>query len=67
MKAHGTEPAWQALVTHHARQVTSTELAGEKIDAVLTRALGHGAAIGGIKVSAAGGWFAARPSGIGPT
>lgn len=63
MKAPGTEAARQALVTHHARQVTSTELAGEMIDAVLTRAPGNGAAIGGIKVSAAGGWFAARPSG----
>lgn len=44
-------------------QVKSTELAGEKIEAVLDRAPGNGAAIGGIKVASANGWFAARPSG----
>jgi phosphoglucomutase len=43
--------------------VTVTELAGEKIDSVINRAPGDGAAIGGIKVSTASGWFAARPSG----
>ena len=45
------------------RQVNITELAGEKIQAVLTRAPGNGAPIGGLKVAAASGWFAARPSG----
>jgi phosphoglucomutase len=40
-----------------------TELAGEKVGAILTRAPGNGAPIGGIKVVAPGGWFAARPSG----
>jgi phosphoglucomutase len=44
-------------------QLTSGELAGEKIDAVLSRAPGNGAPIGGIKVVTANGWFAARPSG----
>ena len=44
-------------------QVGSTELAGEKIESILSRAPGNGAAIGGIKVSAGSGWFAARPSG----
>jgi phosphoglucomutase len=44
-------------------QVKSTELAGEKIQAVLTHAPGNGAPIGGLKVVAASGWFAARPSG----
>jgi phosphoglucomutase len=38
-------------------------LAGEPISAKLTRAPGNGAAIGGLKVVAASGWFAARPSG----
>jgi phosphoglucomutase len=38
-------------------------LAGERIEAVLTKAPGNGAPLGGIKVVAAGGWFAARPSG----
>ncbi|MEO5737954.1 MAG: alpha-D-glucose phosphate-specific phosphoglucomutase, partial [Variovorax sp.] len=45
------------------QQVTSTELAGEKIEHVLPNAPANGAAIGGIKVMAANGWFAARPSG----
>jgi phosphoglucomutase len=43
--------------------VTATELAGEPIAAKLTRAPGNGAPIGGLKVVAASGWFAARPSG----
>ena len=38
-------------------------MAGEKIKAILTRAPGNGAAIGGIKVIAENGWFALRPSG----
>ena len=43
--------------------VKSDQLAGEKIEQVLDRAPGNNAAIGGIKVIAANGWFAARPSG----
>jgi phosphoglucomutase len=43
--------------------VTATELAGEPITAKLTRAPGNGAPIGGLKVTSASGWFAARPSG----
>ncbi len=43
--------------------VTATELAGEPITARLTAAPGNGAAIGGLKVTTASGWFAARPSG----
>ncbi len=44
-------------------QVTTKELAGDPITAVLTNAPGNGAAIGGLKVATASGWFAARPSG----
>jgi phosphoglucomutase len=44
-------------------QVRSTALAGEKIQTILTKAPGNGAAIGGLKVQAKSGWFAARPSG----
>ncbi|MEP7126380.1 MAG: phosphoglucomutase (alpha-D-glucose-1,6-bisphosphate-dependent) [Byssovorax sp.] len=44
-------------------QVTSADLAGEKIQAILTRAPGNDAPIGGLKVTAESGWFAARPSG----
>ncbi|MDU0111718.1 phosphoglucomutase (alpha-D-glucose-1,6-bisphosphate-dependent) [Psychrosphaera aquimarina] len=43
--------------------ITSTELAGEKIEAILTEAPGNGASIGGLKVVTENGWFAARPSG----
>lgn len=46
-----------------ADNVTQTELAGEKIESILTHAPGNQAAIGGLKVSTANGWFAARPSG----
>jgi phosphoglucomutase len=44
-------------------RIDAGELAGEKIVSVLDRAPGNGAAIGGIKVIAESGWFAARPSG----
>lgn len=44
-------------------QITVTSLGGEPVEAVLTHAPGNGAAIGGVKVTAANGWFAARPSG----
>jgi phosphoglucomutase len=43
--------------------VTADTLAGEPIRAKLTKAPGNGAAIGGLKVTADNGWFAARPSG----
>lgn len=44
-------------------QVTATTLAGQDITAKLTEAPGNGAAIGGLKVTTADAWFAARPSG----
>jgi len=43
--------------------VTASTLVGEPITAKLTKAPGNGAPIGGLKVVAANGWFAARPSG----
>jgi phosphoglucomutase len=43
--------------------VSATTLAGEPVTAKLTRAPGNGAPIGGLKVVAPNGWFAARPSG----
>ena len=46
-----------------AQQVRLTDLAGEKIQTILTHAPGNGAPIGGLKVVAESGWFAARPSG----
>jgi phosphoglucomutase len=45
------------------QDVRLTDLAGQKIEAVLTRAPGNGAPIGGLKIVARSGWFAARPSG----
>lgn len=45
------------------QQVRSTDLAGEKIQAILTRAPSNCAPLGGLKVLAESGWFAARPSG----
>ena len=51
------------LATLSPDDVTQTELAGEKITAILTRAPGNDAPIGGLKVATENGWFAARPSG----
>jgi phosphoglucomutase len=46
-----------------ADEVSATELAGEQITAKLTRAPGNDAPLGGLKVTTADAWFAARPSG----
>jgi phosphoglucomutase len=53
----------KALSRLSGEQLKSATLAGEKIDAVLTKAPGNDAPIGGVKVVTASGWFAARPSG----
>ncbi len=52
-----------ALQKFSPQQVRSKELAGEPITAMLTEAPGNKASIGGLKVTTANGWFAARPSG----
>jgi phosphoglucomutase len=52
-----------ALGRLEASDVTAEELAGDPITAILTRAPGNDAPIGGLKVVTEGGWFAARPSG----
>jgi phosphoglucomutase len=52
-----------ALGKLSAEQVPAGELAGEPITDVLTHAPGNDAPIGGLKVVAENGWFAARPSG----
>jgi len=51
------------LAALRPEQVTASELGGEPITAKLTTAPGNGAPIGGLKVTTASGWFAARPSG----
>ena len=50
-------------VYQRSDSLVTRDLAGEKITAILTRAPGNGAPIGGLKVMAENGWFAARPSG----
>lgn len=52
-----------ALKSLSASNVSSSELAGERIKEIQTHAPGNNAAIGGVKVSTENGWFAARPSG----
>jgi phosphoglucomutase len=52
-----------ALARLSPEQMRASELAGEKIETMLTTAPGNGQPIGGLKVIAAHGWFAARPSG----
>jgi len=44
-------------------RIRTTEIAGDKIERVLTTAPGNNAPIGGVKVISKSGWFAARPSG----
>jgi phosphoglucomutase len=44
-------------------RIRTTEIAGDKIERVLTTAPGNDAPIGGVKVISKSGWFAARPSG----
>lgn len=61
--APATAAQKQRLSRLDRAQVGSSDLAGEPIEQVLTHAPGNGAAIGGIKVCAKSGWFAARPSG----
>lgn len=58
------EPAEKKLLAALSpEQVPAGEIAGEPITEVATRAHGNGAALGGLKVSTANAWFAARPSG----
>ncbi|MFC4527592.1 alpha-D-glucose phosphate-specific phosphoglucomutase [Dyella halodurans] len=63
VEAAATQAEKAALAKLSPRQVQGKQLAGEPIEQVLDRAPGNDAAIGGIKVTSASGWFAARPSG----
>jgi phosphoglucomutase len=57
-------PAQKAVLRQLApQQVQATELAGEKIQSMLSVAPGNNSPIGGLKVITENGWFAARPSG----
>ena len=63
VEAPATPDQKEALAKLSSEQVRSRDLAGEPIHTILSHAPGNGAPIGGIKVMAESGWFAARPSG----
>jgi len=63
IEAPATAAQKQRLAALSPRQVRCTHLAGEAVLRILTHAPGNDAPIGGVKVIADGGWFAARPSG----
>jgi phosphoglucomutase len=63
LDAPATPEQKQKLAKLSPAQITASEMAGRKILAVLDRAPGNGAALGGIKVMTENAWFAARPSG----
>jgi len=63
LQAPATSVQKEALSSLSPAAVTAGSLAGDPITAVLTRAPGNGASIGGLKIATANGWFAARPSG----
>jgi phosphoglucomutase len=63
VEASATPEQKQKLSKLDRSQVRSRELAGDRIEQVLTHAPGNDASIGGLKVCTANGWFAARPSG----
>ena len=62
-EAPATPQQKRLLAALSPEQIGSTELAGENIESILSRAPGNGEPVGGIKVITANGWFAARPSG----
>jgi phosphoglucomutase len=63
VEAPATPEQKARLAKLSAAQIRITDLDGETIRAILTHAPGNGAPIGGVKVIADSGWFAARPSG----
>jgi len=63
VEATATAAQKKILQNLSPENISSKQLAGEKILAILTKAPGNGAPIGGLKVVAENGWFAARPSG----
>ena len=63
VEAPATAEQKRRLAALSPAQVQCTELAGEKVVSIISQAPGNQAPIGGVKVTAATGWFAARPSG----
>ncbi len=63
VEAPATPEEKARLETLSPEHIRTTDLAGERIQTILTSAPGDGNPIGGVKVVAESGWFAARPSG----
>jgi phosphoglucomutase len=63
IEAKATQEQKENLKKLSASQLKHKDLAGEKIENILTNAPGNHAPIGGVKVITENGWFAARPSG----
>ena len=63
VEAPATREQKELLAKLSPQQIKLAELAGEKIQSILTQAPGNGAAIGGLKVITESGWLVARPSG----
>ncbi len=63
VEAPATPDQKKRLAALSPAQVQSADLAGEKIESIITQAPGNHAPIGGVKIATATGWFAARPSG----
>ena len=63
VQAAATSTQKQKLAKLSAGEIKLDTLGGDKVEAVLDKAPGNGAPIGGVKVVAEHGWFAARPSG----
>ncbi|MGC1817160.1 MAG: phosphoglucomutase (alpha-D-glucose-1,6-bisphosphate-dependent) [Casimicrobiaceae bacterium] len=63
VEAPATAQQKKQLAALAPQRIEATELAGERIASILGNAPGNGAPIGGVKVIAKSGWFAARPSG----
>jgi len=63
VEAPATPEQKKILKNLSSQNISNKELAGEKIETMLTQAPGNGAPIGGLKVTTKSGWFAARPSG----
>ena len=63
LDAPATAAQKEALSSLSSPAISAVTLAGDPITALLTRAPGNDAAIGGLKIVTSNGWFAARPSG----
>ncbi len=63
VEAPATPEQKRRLAALSAHEVRCAQLAGDQVESIITEAPGNRAPIGGVKVTTANGWFAARPSG----